>query len=173
MEFVDDPTLPDDQKTILKEYFAFSLESNQDIDKEVRHNYSTFSGFNLAKCETIVKETMKYDNGEFDGADSHEKEGPRLFWDDVANIVPKTKQDFASVVFYMQKFLSWFDGAGFAKGSQWTVFLKRLRTVQKMYASPDALVRKQAEDMLRYTINGVIIDANSSGKDSPPEAFEQ
>lgn len=171
IELLHDPKLPDMQKQLLQEYVSFGEESNQDIDKDIRHNYGSFIDLNLTKCETVVQETMRYSNGEFDGEDSHAKAGPGLFWADIAHSIPKGKESQESVIFYMSKFLSWFDSCGFGKGNQRTLFLKRLRTIKNMYASSDPAVRLQAEDMLWYAINGIIIDENSSGKDTPPHEF--
>jgi hypothetical protein len=86
--------------------------------------------------------------------------------------LPKGKCSPGELDLYLGKFFNWFDGFGFADGNRRTLFLKRLRTIQSMLASGDAYVIKQAEDMLRYTINGTILNSNHSGKGSTPKEFE-
>ncbi|MEI7563296.1 MAG: hypothetical protein WCJ39_06685 [bacterium] len=172
IDFLYDPQTSEAEKSLLKEYVAFGEESYQDIDPDIKHNYASFVDNNLTKCETVVKETMKYGNGEFDGKDSSEKAGPLVFRSDISQSVPQHKVSSShDVVFFMNKFLSWFSNTGFPKGNAMIVFLKRLRTIQSMFASSDPKIKRQAEDMLRYSINGVIIDGNSSGRDTPPPEF--
>lgn len=42
-----------------------------------------------------------------------------------------------------------------------------------MFNTHDPKLQKQAEDMLRYTINGIILQRNSSGKGTPPPQLEK
>ena len=41
-----------------------------------------------------------------------------------------------------------------------------------MYEDPRPHIRKQANDTLRYTIDGTIISKNSSGHGTPPREFQ-
>ena len=77
-------------------------------------------------------------------------------------------QSDASLEFFMRKFMNRFAGCGFASGQQTITFLKRLTTIKEMYR----LGKKQeADDVLWYTINGTIIQGNSSGRNTPPKEF--
>lgn len=89
LELSHDSTLSESERAVLKEYIATSNETSQDLDQEVRHNFMAVAGTPFTKCETIVRELMKYDNGEFDGKDSHEKAGPGMFRDKVSAELPK------------------------------------------------------------------------------------
>lgn len=83
LELLDSPDLSNAEKATLKEYISLTNESNQDLDLDVKHNFQAVAGTPFTKCETIVKELLKYDDGSFDGKDSHEKAGPAMFRDGV------------------------------------------------------------------------------------------
>jgi hypothetical protein len=164
IELAEDPTLSNSDRALLKEYIGLSNETSQDIDTDVKRNPAAMAGSPFTKCETIVRELLKYDEAEFEGKDSHEKAGPAEFWKRVANGIPKGKTSETNIIFYIGKFFNWFDGYGFGDGSQKTEFIKRLSTIKEMFARPDPALHKQAEDMLWYIVNGMILKANSAGK---------
>ena len=73
IQLSEDLKLPNSDRALLKTYIADSNETNQDLDMDVRHNFSAMGGTPFTKCETMVKELLKYDQNEFEGKDSHEK----------------------------------------------------------------------------------------------------
>lgn len=83
MDLAKDPSLPNEDKSILQEYMRMGEETSEDIDKDIRKNPSALKGTPFTKCETIVKEMMKYDGPEFAGESSNEKAGPARFWRNV------------------------------------------------------------------------------------------
>ena len=169
MDLAQDPTLPNDQRVILQEYMRNGEETAEDTDKDVRANPSALKGTPFTKCQTIVEEMMKYDNNWFNGTTSNEKAGPARFWKNVSQWLPTSAtQSDASLQFFMRKFMNRFGWCGFEWWQQPTIFLKRLRTIKAMR---DAGRDQEAEDMLFYTINGTIIQGNTSGKDNPPKEF--
>ena len=89
LELANDPGLTESERSVLKEFIGLSNESSQDLDPDIRHNFTAMSGTPFTKCETIVRDLMKYDNGEFEGKDSHEKLGPAMFREKVAAELPK------------------------------------------------------------------------------------
>jgi hypothetical protein len=146
---------------------------------DVKHNFYAMRSLPFTKSETIVRLLMKYENGEFEGKDSHEKEGPKAFWENVTSGLPKRKTDANDVIFYVRKFLNRFGGIGF-EGNDRTIFVKRLKTIKNMLKQAESLPEpkrsekeKEADDTLMYTINGTIISNNGGGKGVPPDAFNQ
>lgn len=172
LELLDSDTLANDEKAILEQYITLTNEVDQDIDADVRHNFSAMSGTPFTKSETIVKEMLKYEDGSFEGKDSHEKTGPTLFWTGVTDGIPKGKACTTDIVFYINKFFTWFDSFGYGEGSQKIRFIKRLLTVKEMFASSDPKRHKEAEDMLWYILNGTIMKFNGAGKGNPPKQLD-
>lgn len=169
MDLAQDPNVPNDERVILKEYMMMWEQTSEDIDKDVKNNPSALKWSPFTKCETIVTEMMKYNGPVFDGATSSEKAGPAEFWKNVAKWLPTSKdQSSASREFFMRKFMNRFGRCGFEWWQQPTIFLKRLVTIQEMYKIGKS---READDMLWYTINGTIIQGNTSGKENPPKEF--
>lgn len=156
IDVYNDPKTPPEDKLLLWELIAKWSEKDEEIDQDVKYNAFALTGSVLTKSQSVVDELIRFEWWEFKWKDKDTIQAMQEFWSQVSKSIPKGKENPDSVVFFLKKFENWFGARGFSDNER-SIFVRRLAAIK------NCTNKKEAEDMLRYTIVGTITARSGSG----------
>lgn len=156
IDIYNDPKTSIEDKSLLWELIAKSSEKDEEIDQDVKYNAFALKWSVLTKSQSVVDELIRFEWWEFKWKDKDTIQAMQEFWSQVSKSIPKGKENPDSVVFFLKKFENWF-GARWFSDNERSVFVRRLAAIK------NCTNKREAEDMLRYTIVGTITARSGSG----------
>lgn len=164
IELLNDPKTSGETKEILTEIESRSLEKDEDVDPEVKMNWSGLEQNILAKNQSLIWEITDFQNWEFKGKNKDEKQWMKTARNQIAKSIPKQKiDDENQIIYILKKFMNRFEQKWF--NVEWKRFL--IRTLKTIKEEEKKWNTEWLEEMLWYIIVWKVVE--SSWNQQPPD----
>ncbi len=168
IELINDPTTPKQDRQLLSEIEARSLEKDESVDADIKMNGYSLEQNILAKNQSLIDEITDFNDGKFKGKDKDEIQWIQTARKKIAKEIPTNQlEDKNQVIYLLKKFFNRFEGRWFNTEEK-RFLIRTLLTIKQEINQGN---KESADEMLWYIIVGNIVKNSGNGQ-APDELIK-